>query len=266
MPPDSPPPPPVMDNSNVENGDPDWAKSDSEIDDEEESSEDDDSSSEEEDSSEEDSDESDDDGSEESSEASENERLIPSEDEEKGNKNRKKSKKSKKNIKKGGIRRNCCHSFFILIQMIAIGVNLAMMAVQLVPVFLWKQIVIEHKVVRCYLAFFNFYLILAEFDIFSDFNNWIKRGVVYTFMGVVALDQRESMVKYGILNPKKDTSMGQTWNELWASIFIEATSWSIIGIGCMYLLLGLLCMQKIRDRLRRQYQQKLQEDAENKQR
>lgn len=265
MPPDSPPPPPVMSTSDAENGDPDWVNSSNAISNEEESS------SEEEDSSEEDIDESDDDSSEESSEASENERLIPSEyelaeEEEDANKNRKNSRKSKKKNAKGKRpHRNCCHSFFILIQMISIGVNLAMMAVQLVPIFLWKQLVLEHKVMRCYLAFFNFFFILAEFDIHADFSNWMKRGVVYTFMGIVALDQRESMAKYGILNSKYDTSVGEAWNQLWASIFIEATSWSIIGVGCLYFLLGLLCMQKIRDRLRKQYQQKLGEYIRNKQ-
>merc|ERR1711976_677993 len=111
------------------------------------------------------------------------------------------------------------------------------------------------KIVRCYLAFFNFLLFLAEFDFdFIGLKNWFKRGLVYTFMGVMALDQRVSMIKFGFLNTKNDTSFGDTWNELWTSIIIEGTSWAMIGIGLFYILLEIICMRRVPNRCRVQYQ------------
>lgn len=265
MPPDSPPPPPSGD---IENNKPDWANSDREEAEEEESSseeEDDDDEESSEDSSEEESDEEDESDEDESSEESETDRLVAPEHEwSKDKKSRKKSRKFNGDGNATNKRpiRNCCHSFFILVQLITILGNLAMILVEIVPIFAWKKMLLEQKVVRCYLAFFNFVLILTEVELHSGLNNWIIRGVVYTFLGTLSLDQKVSMVKYGFLNPKTATSVGQTWTELWTNLFITVTSWWMIGIGCMYFLLGAFCMKGWRDHFRTQYQQKLKKYEE----
>ena len=297
MPTDHPPPPPplssAMDYQVVENNNdefqPSWIHSDDVInektkdmkekEEEEESSDDDEESSVEEDESSDDDVEGEESSEEESSieedesddgYVSEHDHLIDSEPEwtsEESNSKRRKKSKKEKNKKKEALMakrnrvplRNCCHSFFVLIQILAVVGNASMIAVQLIPVIAWSSMVIEHKVVRFYMAFFNFIFILSEFELYNGWNNWIKRGVVYTFVGVVALDQRMSMIRYGFLNPKADETLGQSWNELWTSLLIEIVSWLMIGVGCMYFLLGLLCMKSIRNRCRVDYQRRMKE-------
>ncbi len=269
MPPYSPPPPPStkggadeetaqlawMDSKNDRVGEAESSDDEEEESDEEESSEEEESDEEE---SDEDSDD-DNDDDDDDEEASENDKLVDwSEDQKnkKGKKNRRGKSSNNKSTRKP--LRNCCHSFFILIQIIAVLVNFVMIGVQLVPIFTWKAMVIEEKVVRYYLAFFNALFLLSEFDIgFIGLQNWAKRGIVYTFSGVMALDQRTSMIKYGFLNTKNDTSFGQTWNELWTSLIIVGTSWTMIGTGCLYFLMEIFCMRIVRDRCRKQYKKKV---------
>lgn len=256
MPPNSPPPPPVLESQkDEENGEPSWVNSNRQVEEEtnevessEEESSEEESSEEEEDSDEDDSDEddSDEEHDDEWADGAESDNLVQ----------KKRSKKQKAAIRKP--LRNCCHSFFILIQMIAIVVHLAMIGVQLIPIFTWPKMIVEQKAVRCYLAFFELMFILAEFDIeFIGLKNWFKRGVLDTFIGVLALSQRQSMIKFGFLSQKNDTSFGQTWNELWTYIIIEVVSFAIIAIGCLYFLLELTCMRAVRNRCRVEYQKRL---------
>ncbi len=284
-PPPPPPPPPAKNPDDEENAEPAWLHSDNvqnskgkqeveESEEEEEESDEEDSDDDEEDSDEEESDDDEEESDEEEGEDSEEEEsgaedeesklLSPdwSEDRRKRRRGKKKSnskslKTDEKNKKPG---RNCCHSFFVLIQMVAICCNLAMIAVQLVPIYFWKKMVLEQKVVRCYVAFFDLIFILAEIEIvYRGLNNWIAKGLMYSFVGVLALDQRVSMIHYGFLNPKTSASFGDTWNELWTTIFIEATSWSMIGVGSLYFLMGVFCMKRLRNKYRAEYQKKLKE-------
>jgi hypothetical protein len=272
----------------VESNEPGWVHSErqqtdtvNDDDDDDESSEEDSSSGEEDDSDEESSDEDSDEeesSEEESSEEeedSENDQLInptwSKDDNDKTTKKKRRDKKTKRSTsnnnnsnnttnKKKVPLRTCCHSFFILIQGIAIISNFAMIAIQLIPIYIWPTTIsIIQKVVRYYIAFFNLTLILAELDVIQSLKNWISRGLIYTFLGVIALDQRYTMIKYGFLNvkAKTNTNFGDTWNELWTSIFIEIGSWVIIGIGCTYVFLEIICMRRYRDHCRLEYQKRV---------
>ena len=275
MPPYSPLPPPANEENNTE---PSWMnskdddKEEEESEDEESEEEDDEEEESEEEESDDDDEESDEEDEDENDwdEDSERDHLLASDWDEEQNTKKSNNKRGKKNTQSKSIRkplRNCCHSFFILIQMIAVLVNLAMVGVQLVPIFAWKSILLEQKVVRGYLAFFNLMFVLAEFDVDCiGLKNWIKRGILYTFMGVMALDQRVSMIKFGFLNTKNDTSFSETWDELWTSIIIQGTSWAMIGTGCVYFLLEIICMRRVRNRCRVQYQKRVLQYREKKER
>ena len=291
MPFESPPSPPTAATkstygaiADVESNEPGWVNSERQQadtvndnnDDDDESSEEDSSSEEEDDSdeesSEEDSDEEESSDEESSEEEDENDQLInptwSKDDNDKTTKKKRRDKKTKRstsnnsnnNTKNKAPLRTCCHSFFILIQAIAIIGNVAMIAIQLIPIYIWPTTIsIIQKVVRYYMAFFNLTLILAELDVIQSLKNWISRGLIYTFLGVIALDQRYSMIKYGFLNvkAKTNTTLGDTWNELWTSIFIEIGSWVIIGIGCTYVFLEIICMRRYRDHCRLEYQKRV---------
>lgn len=150
-------------------------------------------------------------------------------------------------------RRNCCHSFFIAIQITAILANISMILIEIVPIMVGTLEQLD-IVLRCYFAFFCTFFLFAEFELFkSGLDNWIARGFLYTFLGVVAKEQHIAMLANDtLLTPK------QYWNGVpWASIFVSVTSWCIIGLGCTYFVFGIFCLKQLRDRFRNKFQEKM---------
>lgn len=87
-------------------------------------------------------------------------------------------------------RRNCCHSFFILVQIASVLAILCMIALEVVPMaILLNQGSIEQKdvldlVLRGYFTFFCIFFLLAELEwVTSSLNNWVLKGFLYTFLG-----------------------------------------------------------------------------------
>jgi len=157
-------------------------------------------------------------------------------------------------------RRTCCHSIFVTIQVFAIVGNLMMLSTQIVPMIICDVELIQ-KVMRCYLAFFSFVFLLAEFEVSClksrFFQNWISRGFLYTFLGVVEIEQHYAMAADGSLNSLNTEKLPDvTLNVEWASFFINISSWWLIGIGCLYFFMGVFCMKAVRKRCREQYQKK----------
>jgi len=111
------------------------------------------------------------------------------------------------------------------------------------------------------LAFFSFVFLLAEFEVSclksKFFQNWISRGFLYTFLGVVAIEQRYAMIADGSIHDLETEKLPIFYfNVEWASFFIEISSWWMIGMGSVYFLLGICCMKVIRNRCREQYKNK----------
>jgi len=149
-------------------------------------------------------------------------------------------------------RRSCCHSFFILIQIIAIVANVALITFELLPIFIGNLNTLD-MVLRGYFSIFSAFFLLAEFELIkTGLNNWMIRGFLYTFLGVIVKEQQIAMLAKGAI-PKK------YWDGVKTNLLMEVLSWWIIGIGCTYFLFGALCLKVIRDKSRKKYQAKLQE-------
>ena len=103
------------------------------------------------------------------------------------------------------------------------------------------------NLLRCYLAIFSFIFLLTEITarITSSFlQNWIYRGFLYTFLGVVGLEQRAAMILNGSLDSEKPLTFDNiSWSVEWTSFFILISSWWMIGVGCLYFLFGIFCLQ-----------------------
>eukprot|EP01083_Nonionella_stella_P032241 88264_1 len=149
-------------------------------------------------------------------------------------------------------RRSCCHSFFILIQIIAILANVALIAFELLPIFIGNLNTLD-TVLRGYFSIFSAFFLLAEFELIkTGLNNWMIRGFLYTFLGVIVKEQQIAMLAKGAI-PK------EYWDGVKTNLLMEVLSWWMIGIGCTYFLFGALCLKVIRDKSREKYQAKLQE-------
>ena len=88
--------------------------------------------------------------------------------------------------------------------------------------------------------------------------NWISRGFLYTFLGVVQIEQYTAMILNGSLDSEKSIRFHMlTWTVEWTSVFIQISSWWMIGTGCLYFVLGVFCLQSVTDSRRKEYQTRL---------
>ena len=53
--------------------------------------------------------------------------------------------------------------------------------------------------------------------------------------------------------------LGPDFLTLFAMLFINITAWTIIGVGILYMLLGIVCMQGLYDRLEKEHREKVSE-------
>jgi hypothetical protein len=87
-------------------------------------------------------------------------------------------------------RRNCCHSFFIIVQIAAVLANICMITLEVVPaIYVLRSgrpetLQILDVVLRSYFTFFSLLFLLAELEWFnSSLGNWITKGFLYSFLG-----------------------------------------------------------------------------------
>jgi len=172
-----------------------------------------------------------------------------------------KKRKNKKKLWKPT--RSCCHTIFIGVQIFAVLGNVCMIATQVVPLFICDIDAVQ-QVIRCYLAIFACVFLLTELEwVKSQFlQNWISRGFLYSFLGVVEIEQHFAMSLDGTLQ-KLAVHSYQHWDVQWTSVFINLSSWWMVGTGCLYFLLGVFCMQRIRNNCRKQYQDQLKHYSES---
>lgn len=150
---------------------------------------------------------------------------------------------------------------------LAIIASFMMFAMQIVPLVIlghestWLQIA-----VRSYLAIFCLSFILTESripflqKIASPHNNWVLRGFFYSFIGLIGMEQ-DLAVKVEDIAAGTGTSsvLGPDYGTLFATLFMSITTWIMIGVGIIYTILGLLCMQGRYERLEKGYREKVKE-------
>jgi hypothetical protein len=85
--------------------------------------------------------------------------------------------------------------------------------------------------------------------------NWISRGFLYTFFGVVQMEQGLAMVSDGSFSKAPPLSQVFTFNIQWTLLFIQISSWLIVGIGVIYFFCGIACLQNLLLNARIEYQQ-----------
>lgn len=96
-------------------------------------------------------------------------------------------------------------------------------------------------VVSLYIILMCIMTVMVEMELHTNskiLNLWITRGLVYIFIGVLALDQA-------------DLSTTISESEL---LFIQIMSYVMMGLGCGYSIMGVLCLQIVLNRFRTDYQ------------
>eukprot|EP00581_Thalassiosira_minuscula_P016015 CAMPEP_0183722746 /NCGR_PEP_ID=MMETSP0737-20130205/14615_1 /TAXON_ID=385413 /ORGANISM="Thalassiosira miniscula, Strain CCMP1093" /LENGTH=339 /DNA_ID=CAMNT_0025952977 /DNA_START=134 /DNA_END=1153 /DNA_ORIENTATION=- len=183
----------------------------------------------------------------------------------KSSKSKKDTKKQKQKKKKEGPQKSICHLVFDSVRYLAILASCMMFAMQIVPLIIvggestWLQIA-----VRCYLAIFCLSFVLTESRIpilrkllASHNDNWILRGFLYTFIGLIGMEQDLAVKVAEIAAGTTANVFGPDYGTLFATLFMNITTWVMIAVGALYFLLGLLCLQGWYERLEKDHTEKV---------
>jgi len=146
--------------------------------------------------------------------------------------------------------RNLCHKLFILISVLT-GLCALWMAIgQVLGFVVYENTPVEYTL-RAYIIVFCILVILVELE-WTKFvresrllSNWITRGLIYVFIGVLGLQENEGIVKEGA-----------TGYETMLEI-VKAVAWNMIGCGLLYFVMGICCLQLVLDRMRKHYQERV---------
>lgn len=107
---------------------------------------------------------------------------------------------------------------------------------------------------------FYFIFILIESRVLRGlaYSNWILRGFVYSFIGLIGLEQ-DLAKKVEDIAAGTTSVFGPDIGTLFAMLFVSITTWIIIGVGALYAVLGLLCLQRWNERMEKDHTEKVNE-------
>jgi hypothetical protein len=109
-------------------------------------------------------------------------------------------------------------------------------------------------VLRFYVVLLCLLVILNELEYFAltvesrILHYWVTRGALYAFICLLGLEEN-------------DTSAGVSTSSSVATTYVKAVAWVMIGIGATYFLMGLVCLQFVYDRIRTDYERRLERAA-----
>jgi hypothetical protein len=111
-------------------------------------------------------------------------------------------------------------------------------------------------VLRFYVVLLCLLVILNELEYFAltvesrILHYWVTRGALYAFIGLLGLEENDT------------TSAGvATSSSSVATTYVKAVAWVMIGIGTTYFAMGLCCLQFVYDRIRMDYERRLERAA-----
>ena len=190
------------------------------------------------------------------------------------NKEDKSKKKKKQQSSSDGPQKTIPHFLFDIVRYLAIFASGAMLFMQILPIVVLPKDEITglQYFVRVYLIIFCASFILLESRIpllrrlsFPAHDNWILRGFMYTFIGIIGMEQ-DVAIKVEDIASGTANILGPDYGTLFASLFFAITTWIMVGVGVLYMILGTMCLQKWYERLEREYQDKVGEWRRKKKR
>jgi len=152
---------------------------------------------------------------------------------------------------------NPCLWIFHLLQGVAVVASLCLLTTEILPLILIPRGDIMSKLgplaiaLRVYISLFCVLFVLVESDLPVPFiresnllQRFFSRGFVYSFVGLICVEEAYSERIRDIVGHKDDFHVG------WAAIFMNISSWFMLGTGALYMLMGVCCLKRLKDRLR----------------
>jgi len=142
----------------------------------------------------------------------------------------------------------CCNKIFDFISAVSIGCQVCMLIGQIIPA-LYFHIDPLQILLRIYVGFFCLFCIGLEAEwILKDtkMSHFISRGILYSFIGLVGVEQSVAIRVDMILHLDHAASVAIQS----AVLFIHIASWAETTIGYFYFVMGIFCMKAMRDQVR----------------
>lgn len=192
----------------------------------------------------------------------------------KSKKKKKQQQQTQQQQKDKGPQRTIPHLLFDIVRYLAIFASGAMLFQQFLPIIGLdkEEITGLQYFVRVYLIIFCVSFILLESRIpllkrltFPAHDNWILRGFMYTFIGIIGMEQ-DVAIKVEDIASGTTNILGPDYGNLFASLLVAITTWIMVGVGVLYMILGVMCLQQWYERLEKEYQKKVEEWKRKKKR
>ena len=148
---------------------------------------------------------------------------------------------------------NPCLWLFHLLQGIAALTSLLLLVTQLMPMFMTSNKPdILSSILKVYVSFICLAFVIVEAELPVPFvrgstllNTFASRGFIYSFIGLVCTTEAYSERVDDLM-----THANQRFYVGWAAVFMQVVAWLMFGIGVAYMLLGICCMRRLRDKMK----------------
>jgi hypothetical protein len=142
---------------------------------------------------------------------------------------------------------------FYSIESFGVITSLTLMATQIMPIVLipLDQIGVMSLCLKVYVSMFCVLFILVEWDVPIGFlrdasflQTYGSRGFLYSFLGLSCLEEAYSERVKDMVAHTRDQ-----FHVSWYSLFMQVSSWMMLGLGLAYMLLGMCCLKRVRDKV-----------------
>ena len=142
------------------------------------------------------------------------------------------------------VRRTFVHALCLSLQVLSALSSTSLVTANVLSIMYRYNMPFIHLLLRGYGVLFGLFVIMAELEIgpyFRDsrmMSNWIMRGLIYSFLGVIGTEES--------ITVHLDTSSLPNGNVV--EMFAQIASYCMVACGGFYVLLGLLCCKGRRDK------------------
>ena len=139
---------------------------------------------------------------------------------------------------------------FHTLRLAAVLISLAMIVAQGLTLVVLDEGVFE-GILRLYIFVFCVLFMLAELEYFQDkipfLVGWIHRGVMYSFIGVIGVEEASNVkiTRNAITHKVKESFVGRI-----SATYVWTASVVMFCLGLVYMLLGAFCLRKVYDRIK----------------
>jgi hypothetical protein len=143
----------------------------------------------------------------------------------------------------------CFKWFFRAVRFVGVIVSISTIVAQALTLIMADESIFQ-AILRFYIELLCVCFILAELDMFQQqlffFVPFLQRGFMYTFIGLIGVEEAETVK---ISQNARTHRVQSTLGGKTAGLVIFVASFAMIAVGCIYIIMGALCLRRVYDRV-----------------